>query len=514
MELIDYFDRGVFLAPDAPCLVEGERSWTYGDGQTLTKQVASALTQSGLEPGAHVAVMSDGDPRGFLCVLGALRAQMVWLPVATSSPPADIAALLDAFDCDFLFYDSRYSEAASVLRESLPRLRATVCIDATDAGAPSLEAWLSGSSPEFDIEPADLDSVAAILPTGGTTGLSKGVPRTHRDFLVEVATHLALMPLRERPKYLFVASPTTRVGWQSFKYLVRGATLHTLIDAKPIDIIRAIEKYRITDMTLVTHNLYGILAEPEFRSHDYSSLRYLSLAGEMTEVKLREAIEIFGKVVIRRYNQAEVLASSTLLGAEDVVTNGEMTANQRLRSSGRPTPFVQVGVMDRQGRLLGRDAPGELVVRGDSVMRAYYKDAEASEKAWQFGWFHTGDYGYYDEDGFFYVVDRVNDLIEVNGIDIAPREIERVLWEDPAVRDCAVVGVAGKNGVDEVVAVIETVEGAVLEADAMLERCRSSLGESNTPGRVEVWPELPRGPRGKVLKRKIREQLRAAASGG
>jgi acyl-CoA synthetase (AMP-forming)/AMP-acid ligase II len=244
------------------------------------------------------------------------------------------------------------------------------------------------------------------------------------------------------------------------------------------------------------------------RKGDYGSLRYFVYsAAPMSVDKLREAMDVFGPVMVQAYGQAEAPFVCTVMNADDHVRAlADPALAKRLASCGRASPFVRIGVMDAGGRLLPPGERGEVVVQGDLVMKGYYEDPEKTEAALKHGWLHTGDVGYRDEDGYFYIVDRMKDLIVSGGFNISPGEVEQVLWALPAVNDCAVIGVPDSHWGEAVKAVVELKPGASFDAESALAFCRERLGGMKAPTTIEVWEQLPRSAVGKVLKREIRER--------
>jgi acyl-CoA synthetase (AMP-forming)/AMP-acid ligase II len=509
MEVIDFFDQGASAAPDGLCFVHGENTWTYAEARRITMQIASAFRRDHVQPGSHVAVISSGDPLAFICVLGALRAHMVWVPVIERESADEIVDKLVALDCDCLFYETKYAATARLVQERLPSLMTFICVDSDDEGAVALESWIEEDAlDQFVIEPAHPTDMAFLMSTSGTTGKPKGVPRSHLDMEIQVASALICTPLSDRPRYL-ASSSLTFSGWNAFRYFSRGGTVYVLVDPEPIDIARTIERERITDLSLAVTRVYMMLADPEVRACDFSSLEHFAyITAPMSEAKLRDAIGLFGPIMTGGYSQTEILAHAAHFPAEAHFLDGELVPDWRLRSCGRPGPLVRLAVMDQDGRLLGPNELGELVVRGTSVLREYYKNSEATYEALRFGWLHTGDASYFDDDGYFYIVDRFADLIDAGGVQVAPSEVERVLWAHPAVRDCAVVGVPGGDGAsDMIAAVVELNDGASVDDQALIELCELKLGVDKAPAVVAFWSELPRSGRNKVLKRVIRERL-------
>ena len=202
---------------------------------------------------------------------------------------------------------------------------------------------------------------------------------------------------------------------------------------------------------------------------------------------------------------------STLAPAEHFRDDGSL-ATERLSSAGRPTPLTTVAIMDDAGRLLGRGERGEIVVRGPLVMAGYYKNAQASAEAARYGWHHTGDIGYLDEDNFLFIVDRAKDMIITGGFNVYSAEVEQVLLAHPAVQDCAVIGLPDEKGGERVTAVIQLRPGRAVTADDVRAFVKERLGSVKAPKQVELWPDLPRSRVGKILKPEIKSRLRASES--
>ena len=506
MEIIDFFDHGVALAPDADCFVMGARSWSYRSVQAKTKQIAGAFARAGLPAGRKVAVLSPNDPEAFICVLGVLRAHMVWLPINPRYALADIGNLLESFDCSILFLHSSFASALADLRIRLPGLERIIAIDASFEGIPSFSEWIQDSPADCEIPAAAPEDVVVILPTGGTTGKPKGVMQAHRGFECYVASHLATMPQPGRPRYLVAAPMTHAAGFLSLPMFVRGGTVFIIESAKPRLVAEAIVEHCITDVFLPPTVIYMMLADPEIRSMKFDSLRYLLYgAAPMSVEKLREALTVFGPVLVQGFGQVEAMLLCTVLKPEDHFRDGSIADDIRLSSCGRPAPFVNVAVMADDGKLLDTDEVGEIVVRASNVMRGYYRNPEATAAASRYGWHHTGDVGYRDGQGYYHLVDRARDIIISGGLNIYPSEIEQVIWAHPAVQDCAVIGIPDDKWGEAVTAVVELKPEATVDDAELMALCKDKLGSIKAPKSIVYWPALPRSPVGKVLKREIRE---------
>ena len=180
-------------------------------------------------------------------------------------------------------------------------------------------------------------------------------------------------------------------------------------------------------------------------------------------------------------------------------------ARRRLASCGRPSLVADIAILAESGELAGVDEPGEILVRGDLVMRGYFDNAEATEATRHGEWHRTGDIGVVDADGFVYIVDRVKDMIISGGYNVYPSEIERVVWTHPGVADCAVIGIPHDEWGEQVTAVVEPKDGVAVDPAEIIAVCRAKLGSIKAPKQVIVR-ELPRSPVGKVLKRALRDE--------
>ncbi len=515
MQLIDLFDRGATYGAESPCLIEpGGSAWSYAQVQDLSHRIANGLQACGVERGSKVGLLSANHVLTFAAILGIVRSNGIWLPVNARNAPEENVNILVRGGCEFLFVHSQFAAQLPLLREAMPALKGIVCIDAELPGVPSLQTWAEEQPAQPFRSEDRTDDVVAIRGTGGTTGLPKGVLISHRNYLAMYANWYAAMPVRERPVHLVVAPLTHAAGSLCFATCGYGGANIILPSAEPAAIIEAIERYKVTQIFLPPTVIYKLLAHPDVRKGDYRSLRYFVYsAAPMSVDKLREALQVFGPVMVQAYGQAEAPFACTIMTADEHAhILGDPALGHRLSSCGRASPFVRVGVMDAEGRLLPPGERGEIVVQGDLVMKGYYQDPEKTAETLRYGWLHTGDVGYRDEDGYFYIVDRMKDLIVSGGFNISPSEVEQVLWAHPAVSECAVIGVPDSHWGESVKAIVELKPGVPWDENAALAYCRDRLGGMKAPKSIEVWPQLPRSTVGKVLKREIRERYWAGQS--
>jgi len=507
MSLVGYLDKGASLGPDAPCLTMGEGSLSYAAVKEFSHRVAGALARSGVRPGDSVAILSGNDPTSFACVFGIARAGAVWCPVNPRNEAEENRALLELFDCTTLLYQAAFAPLVAKIRDRLPLLTTLVCLDQGTEKDPSLPEWLDRAVlTTDDVEPPD--DVSMLVGTGGTTGRPKGVRLTGRN--VETMSALTLMsyPFEGRPVYLALAPLTHAAGVLCFPVMALGGEIVVMPAPDLGEFLRLIQQHRVTHTFLPPTLIYMLLGHPALDATDLSSLQCLWYgAAPISADRLEEAITRIGPVMGQLFGQSEApMMVSTLAPAEHLRPDGSI-ARERLSSAGRATPLVTIGIMAEDGALLPTGERGEVVVRGSLVMAGYHKDAEATAEASRFGWHHTGDIGYLDEENFLYLVDRAKDMIISGGFNVYSAEVERALMAHPDVQDCAVIGLPDEKWGERVVAVLQPKPGTSVSAEEVIAFVKERIGSVKAPKQVEVWADLPRSKIGKVLKPEIRAHL-------
>ena len=325
--LTDYLDKGASLGRDAPCLVEGDRTLSYGDVQDLSHRVAGALARDGIEPGGKVGILSSNNAVAFACVFGIARRGAVWCPINPRNEMAENRALLELFDCECLIYHADYAPMAEQLDvriEGLPR-RARRLARRRRRGRRAAELE---------------DDLAMLVGTGGTTGLPKGVMLTSRN--LETMTALTLMgyPFSGRPAYLALAPLTHAAGVLCFPVMTRGGRIVVMPKPDVGEFLALIERERITHTFLPPTLIYMLLGHEAIGTTDLSSLQcFWYGAAPMSTARLEEALRVIGPMA-QLFGQTEApMMVSMLPPAEHYNADGTV-ATQRLASAGRPAPLV------------------------------------------------------------------------------------------------------------------------------------------------------------------------------
>ncbi|KVM79706.1 long-chain fatty acid--CoA ligase [Burkholderia ubonensis] len=508
MAIIDFFDRGWRIAPNGIAYIQGERSYSFQEIGELSCRIANGLLAAGFAKETKAAVWADNDVTAWGCALGLWRAGLAYIPVNGRSTPAENQYVLDAFDCEVLFFQQAFATAIDALRASLPKVKRWVCIDADLLWAPSLATWSAGQPSTMPLVDYDMDDVVTLSATGGTTGAPKGVMNTHRSFQTYFAQFMMACPYgAERPVNLAAAPMTHTAGMMSLPCTARGGTVVVLPKPDPALLLGAIARHRVTEFFLPPTVIYRLLDIPGIEKLDYSSLKYfLYGAAPMSVEKLKRAIEVFGPVMAGGYGQTEAPASIANMTPAEHFVDGKLASDERLSSVGRPNPLVRVEILNDRGEVLPQGETGEICVRGDLVMKGYYNAPDKTADTIVDGWLHTGDIGHLDADGYLHITDRKKDMIISGGFNVYPSEIEQVIWAHPAVQDCAVIGVPDDKWGEAVKAVVELNAGQSVSAEELVALCKEKLGSVKAPKSVDFVAALPRSTVGKVLKKDLREQ--------
>jgi acyl-CoA synthetase (AMP-forming)/AMP-acid ligase II len=508
VRLIDYFDASAARHPSKVAFVQPDGSaLSYADAQQLSKNIAAALHASGIPEDGKIAVYSPNDARAFIVMLGIFRSGRIWVPLNARNTVEDNSAFMNYTDVECLFYHSSFESEARQLKASAPQLKLIVCLDdAGNFGRPLSEFGAEAASPCPDVPDNPLRP-CNILATGGTTGRSKGAVWTNQTWETLIANFWTSTDATgPSPVHLCIAPMTHGAGVLALMLMPKAPTNVILNKADPALILAAIEQHGVTHLYLPPTVLYALLSSPELKTRDLSSLRFFLIsAAPVAPERLRTAVQTFGPVMAQAFGQAEAPFFLTFLSPDDH-RRGMENGSSLLQSCGRPTMFSHVEIMDEQGAILPPRAVGEIVARGNLVMKEYYADPEATRAVSAFGWHHTGDIGYKDEEGYVYIVDRKRDMIISGGFNVFSTEVEARLLSHESVQDCAVIGVPDEKWGEAVTAIVELKAGATATPDELIAFCRSTLGGVKTPKTIDIWPTLPRSPVGKVLKRAIRDR--------
>jgi acyl-CoA synthetase (AMP-forming)/AMP-acid ligase II len=513
MAIIDFFDRGWRSNPGGAAYIQDDREYSFNEVGEQSCRIAHALLAEGFPKETKGAVWALNDVPAWACTLGLWRANMCWLPVGARNSAEENHYVLDAFDCEILFFQKYFAPVIAELQPRLPKIRRWICVDGEApevAASISLENWIKDQPANRVQVSYDMDDVVMLSSTGGTTGMPKGVMNTHRSLQTFCAHFLIGCPYGSEDKVVnLAAAPMTHTaGLLSLPCTSRGGTVVVVTRPDPALLLAAIPRHRVSEMFLPPTVIYRLLDIPDLNKKvDFSSLKYFMYgAAPMSVEKLKLAIEVIGPVMMGGYGQTEAPASIAYLPPDAHFIGGKIANDERLSSVGQPNPLIAVEIMNDANQIVAQGETGEICVKGDLVMKGYYKAPDKTAETIIDGWLHTGDVGHIDAQGYLHITDRKKDMIISGGFNVYPSEVEQVIWGHPAVQDCAVIGVPDATWGEAVKAVIELNAGQSVSAEEIIALCKDKLGSVKAPKSVDFIETLPRSPVGKVLKKDLRAQ--------
>ncbi|CAN5738879.1 long-chain fatty acid--CoA ligase [soil metagenome] len=491
-------------SPEKALLHAGDATLTYQQVDELSGRVASSLLALDLAPGDKVAVQLPNLPQFVFAYFAILKAGLVMVPLNPLLRLPEIEYHLNDSDAKLLIcFGPMGEEAAKAAGAAggIPTFAVTLPgSDDRPEGTRSFdELYLAEDT--GDILPLSPDETAVLLYTSGTTGRPKGAELTHFQLFMAATTGGNLFGYQPDDVALAVLPLFHVFGLSSvLSTAVRfGGTIVLVPRFEMGPVLDALERHRVT-VFMGVPTMYIAMLQADTSGRDLSALRVgisggAAIPGEI----IRSFEEKFpGTVILEGYGLSETSAIATFNSSAE---------NRRVLSIGQPMWGVEVRIVDGDDVELprGADQIGEIVIRGHNVMEGYYGRAEATAEAMRGGWFHTGDLGYRDADGYFFIVDRTKDMIIRGGFNVYPREIEEVLFTHPAVAEAAVIGKPDDRLGEEVVAVISLKPGAEVTPEEVIAFTKEQLAAYKYPREVRIIADLPKGPTGKILKTELRD---------
>ena len=497
-------------APDAPaCRIGGNpnSTTTYRELDDLSGRAAAGLREAGLSPGQVVALQLPNIPQFLIAYFGALKAGLVVLPLNPLLMAPELEYhLTDSAAAMLIGFQGLHAEAAKACETTGVPLYLVSADAAPDSPLPEgtrpvteLISTAPLDEPGGDVAARGPDDTAVLVYTSGTTGKPKGAELTHFQLYMNCTVAGGLFGARSDDVVLAVLPFFHVFGLSSvINVFVRyGGCLSILPRFQPSAVLDAIEANRCTVIGGVPTMLHA-LAQQDITGRDLSALRVAVSGGaSLPEDIMRTFEDKYGIEVLEGYGMTETASSCSF----------NRPGDRKVLSIGKPLWGVRMRLADSSGRPLppGREHVGEILIRGHNVMKSYLGRPEATAETLRGGWLHSGDLGYMDEDGFYFIVDRAKDLVIRGGYNVYPREIEEVLYAHPSILEAAVIGKPDERLGEEVVAVVALREGASVSAEEIIAYTRERLAAYKYPREIRFMAELPKGPSGKILKAALRD---------
>jgi long-chain acyl-CoA synthetase len=487
-------------------LICEDRRWSYAELELRTRKLACALAARA-ERGARIALLAENRPEGIECYYGVPRAGqcLVLLNYRLAGP--ELAQQLADCGAAVLIGERALLDRVAPHAQQFPGLQLRVALDDAGPGELHYEALLASGDALPEPARGSPDELAWIIYTSGTTGRPKGAMLSHANLVAGVLSSVLTRPIGPGEVYLY-PFPLCHISGHNLVGLhLCGHPVVLMRRFEPAALFETVARQRVTSLSLAPTMIAMLLDDPALARAGLSSLRAVRYgASSIPAELLRRAMAALGCEFWQGYGMTE-LAGNVLSLDGEAHRRGLAGEPQLLRAAGRPSPLVDLRIVDDEGRELPDGSVGEIAVRGDQVCSGYWNDPEATRAALRGGWLFTGDVGQRDTEGFYYVLDRKKDLIITGGENVASREIEDVLHLHPGVREAAVVGVPDARWGESICAVVAARPGTRPSPGELIAHVRAHLAGYKKPRHVLFVDALPRNPGGKVLKAELRSQL-------
>ena len=487
-----------------PAAVCGRESRSFFEIDQVSDRVAALLQANGIGPGARVAIVRGNGIRFIEDEFGILKAGAAEVPVNPRLGTHEMVQLLQSADPVAVVIGDEFCDRAGHF-EVLPSVRLLI------SGDEERDRLLSDVSATPTV---DLSSPQSLLwrlhYTSGTTGTPKAVELTHRNFRLSVWSYLlAVRGIRPVDVFLDPCPLGTSGGWGLWPHYLSGATSVIMPRFDPGEFVELAEMHGVTTTLMVPTMINDVLDVLDTPDPLRSLQTVMYTAAPISLKLLEDALERFGPIFVQAYAMSETMTALAVLPKEDHEP-GEV---DRRRSAGRPSMDVEVKIVDPNDCELPLGEIGRVVLRTDAVMQGYWRDPEQTAKSLREGWLFSGDAGRLTDDGYLYILDRLDDVIISGGFNVYPLEVEDVIIRHPGIAEAAVIGMPDDRLGEIVTAVVRGRPGSEFTPQDIIAHCRDKLAGYKRPKRVEIVSEaLPRNAAGKVLRRELRNSSRESQS--
>ena len=513
--------------PDNPAIIYFGRSISYRELDEMVDRFAAALQDLGVKKGDRVGIQLPNIPQFVVAFYGALRAGAICVACSPLYKARELEHQLnDAGVENLVCMDTLYPIVQEIRGRS--KLRNVIATSPRDYLPPLLKTlsplkgvkshkcpgaidFLSIMKHEPNPKPVPVkpDELALLQYTGGTTGVPKGAMITHRNLVVNAAQCEVELPIRRGIDVNVTALPLFHIFGMTCAMnapVLTGTTMLMIPDPRdPKGILNTISKYKATTFCSVPTMYVALINMPDIKKYDLRTVRACMSGAAPLPVEVQKKFEqLTGGRLVEGYGLTESSPVSHVNPLDDPKKN-------RPGSIGIPVPDTEAKIVDLETgtKDLKPNEVGELVIKGPQVMQGYWNKPDETKNTLRGGWLYTGDIAKMDEDGYFYIVDRKKDMIDVSGLKVWPREVEEVLYEHPAVNEAAVVGIPDAYRGETVKAYVSLkpgYQGKVTEED-IIKFCREKIATYKAPRSVEFRDSLPKTLVGKILRRTLREEL-------
>lgn len=505
--------RAVKLYPDKVAVVDGSIQFTYLQVQKRVNQLANATSDLNLSPGARVAVLDYNSYRYMELYYGMAQSGHVLVPLNSLISPDEYSYILNDAEAEAIIFHADFKDKVNRFRTSLKTVKFFFIAEGPadeDWVTGTYEAFVSASSPQERIcDPEDENDLLNLYYTSGTTGRPKGVMLTHRNIYVNALSTIITFSLKDSTVWLHVA-PLFHIADAFFIWAVtfQGGRHVMARQFRPKAILQTLQDEKVTAAVMVPTMISCLLEMGNFDQFDLSSLKTVMVGGaSMSPANAKRMMEKFGCEYVSGYGMTETCPLLTAGNLKDTLADEPVNVKTNyITRTGLEVIGVDIRVVDKKGEDIPWDGEtvGQIIVRGDNVMKGYWKLPDETAKAIKDGYFYTGDLANVDSEGYTFIVDRAKDIIIRSGENIASVEIENFIYTHPAVKDCAVIAFPDKRWGEVPKALISLKQDATLTERELISYCRKGLARFKVPKYIKFVDEIPKTGSGKIMKTELR----------
>jgi fatty-acyl-CoA synthase len=497
-------------------VVCGDDRFTYREFNERADRLSAALLRLGVRKGDRVAYLSFNCHRLLEAYYGVPQIGAILLAMNIRLTPEELTYILNDAAPRVLCFDPEFIPLVEALRPGVQSVEHYIALrDVKPAWAQEkfYDELLAASEPaDIDFREIDENSVAELFYTSGTTAYPKGVMLTHRNLYLHAFYTALGMGASDHDVHLYTVPLFHVNSWGAPHIFTLLGGRHVMLRRfDPTTVLDLVQRERVTRLQMVPAMTIALLNHPGFSRYDLTSVREVMIGGAPANTALLQEVEkkIPSCIAKGGYGLTETSPVITLAHIKEHLADDPEEENLRRKATaGYALAGSEIRVVDFDGRDVGADGKqvGEVIVRGDVVMEGYWRQPEATAAALRDGWFHTGDLATLDEEGYILIVDRAKDMILSGGENVASAEIERVLYEHPAVLECAVIAIPDEQWGEVAKAIITLKAGRQASETEIMDHCRKHLAGFKIPKSIEFADALPKGGTGKILKKVLREK--------
>lgn len=500
------------IVPDRDAIVFDDKRITFGEISERANRLANALGDLGVGAGDRVAVMQVNCNEHIESYFATAKLDAIFVPINFRARAEELSFMLNDSGVKAIILGQRYQDMLRTIKPELTTLEHQITLETPGDGFLFYDDIIANASDDERFPDADGEDLTIIMFTAGTTGTPKGVMLSHDSFSSYILANVDPVDIETAEKNILTVPLHHIAGIQAVMAAIYGG--RTLVLQRQFDEegwMQLVQEEKVNRAMMVPTMLKRLMDQPTFGNYDLSSLEVITYgAAPMPLEVIKKAIAEFpGTRFINAFGQTETASTITMLppDAHDIREDDPDYESKlkRLGSIGKPLPDVEVLIVDEDGKEVQVGENGEIVARGQRLMKGYWNREEATRETLRGGWLYTGDLGYWDEEGYIFLSGRAKDFLKRGGEMIAPEEVEQIIMSHPAVDEAAIIGIPDVEWGERVRAIVVKKPGAELTAEEVIEHCRPRMAGFKRPEDVIFIEELPRNPMGKVLKRVLRE---------